>query len=128
MGKVRKKVRPDWDAYFLGIAHVVAKRSTCPRLAVGAVVTLNNKILTTGYNGAPPGDEHCSDVGCRIVYDHCVRVIHAESNALKQLANHPLSKEMKIYVTHKPCDLCINEIKSHNIKETIYDIYETTRS
>ncbi|MCA1848671.1 MAG: hypothetical protein LC704_06750, partial [Actinobacteria bacterium] len=53
-----KKTRPSWDEYFMRIAHEVATRSTCPRLAVGAVVVRDKRILTTGYNGSPSGMPH----------------------------------------------------------------------
>jgi len=61
-----KRARPSWDEYFMRIAHEVATRSTCPRLAVGAVVVRDKRILTTGYNGSPSGMPHCEDVGCLI--------------------------------------------------------------
>lgn len=86
--------RPDWDTYFLNIAREVAKRSTCPRAAVGAVVVKDNRILSTGYNGAAPGKLHCDEVGCLMEYGnenylkdgHCQRAIHAETNAIAQAA------------------------------------------
>ena len=56
--------RPPWDDYFLEIAHIVAKRSTCMRRQVGAIIIKDKRILTTGYNGAPSGLHHCSEVGC----------------------------------------------------------------
>ena len=56
--------RPAWDTYFMDITVLVAKRSTCTRRAVGAVVVNDKRILTTGYNGAPSGVRHCGEVGC----------------------------------------------------------------
>ena len=56
--------RPDWDEYFMEIADVVKKRSTCLRRAVGALIVKDNRILATGYNGVPTGIEHCSSRGC----------------------------------------------------------------
>ena len=110
--------RPSWASYFLEIASVVAKRSTCPRLKVGAVITLENKIMTTGYNGAPPGEPHCTEVGCMIVDGHCKRTIHAEENALAQLTyGFPL----KMYVTHKPCVLCREQAKMYLIHDIIWE-------
>lgn len=76
--------RPDWNLYFIRIAKEVASRSTCPRAAVGVVITINNRILATGYNGAPAGKPHCDDIGCEVVDDHCVRALHAEANAVAQ--------------------------------------------
>ncbi len=78
--------RPNWDTYFLNIAKEVATRSTCPRASVGAVIVKNNHILSTGYNGAPSGEPHCTDIGCLMVNGHCERTIHAETNAVVQAA------------------------------------------
>ena len=85
--------RPDWDTYFIQIAKEVAKRSTCPRAAVGAVIAKDNRILTTGYNGAPAGEEHCTDVGCLMENEHCQRAVHAETNAIAQAAKYGISLE-----------------------------------
>ncbi len=78
--------RPNWDQYFLNIAQGVASRATCPRGTVGAVIVRDNRILSTGYNGALPGESHCTDVGCLMVNNHCERTIHAETNAVAQAA------------------------------------------
>ncbi|MBN2712449.1 MAG: cytidine deaminase, partial [Planctomycetes bacterium] len=56
--------RPDWDEYFMTIAHQVSSRSTCLRRKVGAVVVKDKRILATGYNGAPRNMLHCADTGC----------------------------------------------------------------
>ena len=81
--------RPGWYDYFLNIAEMVAMRATCPRAQVGAVLVKDNLIIATGYNGAPPGEPHCSDVGCQTteiegVQRHCERAVHAETNAIAQ--------------------------------------------
>jgi len=79
-------MRTSWDQYFLNIAKDVALRSTCPRALVGAVIVIDNHILSTGYNGAAPGEPHCTDVGCLLENHHCQRAIHAETNAVAQAA------------------------------------------
>lgn len=83
--------RPDWDTYFINIADEVAQRSTCPRAQVGAVIVKDNRIIATGYNGAPAGEAHCIDIGCDVVHEHCQRAIHAEVNAVCQAAKFGLS-------------------------------------
>lgn len=81
--------RPDWDTYFRGIARSVAQRATCPRAKCGAVIVSDdNRILATGYNGSVAGDDHCIDVGCDVVDGHCQRAIHAEANALAYAARY----------------------------------------
>ncbi|MCK4727749.1 MAG: cytidine deaminase, partial [Desulfobacterales bacterium] len=56
--------RPSWKEYFMDIASLVARRSTCRRRRVGAIVVRDKRILATGYNGAPTGLPHCLDIGC----------------------------------------------------------------
>jgi dCMP deaminase len=117
--------RPTWDEYFMRIAHEVATRSTCPRLAVGAVIVRDKRILTTGYNGSPSGMPHCVDVGCliRIVdgRESCQRTLHAEQNAIIQAAYHGVSVTgASIYCTHQPCLLCVKMIMNAGIEEVRY--------
>jgi dCMP deaminase len=114
-------MRPDWDYYFIEIAKVVAKRSTCDRARVGAVFVRNRRILTTGYNGSPSGLPHCDDVGHLIIDGHCVRTIHAEANAIIQAALHGVSVQEAIcYVTHFPCLNCTKMLINSGIKRIVY--------
>jgi dCMP deaminase len=120
-----RKVRPSWDEYFMRIAHEVATRSTCPRLAVGAVIVRDKRILTTGYNGSPSGMPHCADVGCliRVVdgRESCQRTLHAEQNAIIQAAYHGVSvRASMLYCTHQPCLLCTKMIMNAGIEEVRY--------
>ena len=108
-------MRPTWDEYFLEIAELVSRRSTCLRRAVGAVLVRDRRILTTGYNGAPSGLAHCLDAGClrdelKVPsgerHELC-RGTHAEQNAIIQAALHGVStKDAVMYCTHQPCVLC----------------------
>ncbi|MHA1518514.1 MAG: deoxycytidylate deaminase [Alphaproteobacteria bacterium] len=107
--------RPSWDDYFLRIANEVAKRSTCLRRHVGALLVRDKRILATGYNGAPSGLPHCSEVGClreqRQVpsgerHELC-RGLHAEMNAIIQAAKHGICIDRAtLYCTNTPCSLC----------------------
>ena len=87
-------MRPNWDEYFMEMAEVARKRSTCERRKVGAVIVKDNRLLATGYNGAPKGLRHCSEVGCMRAnlnipsgerHELC-RGLHAEQNAIIQAA------------------------------------------
>jgi dCMP deaminase len=107
--------RPSWDDYFLEIAAVVAKRSTCLRRHVGAVIVRDKQIISTGYNGAPSGIRHCSEVGCLRERLHVpsgerhelCRGLHAEQNAIIQAALHGVStKGATLYCTNHPCSIC----------------------
>lgn len=113
--------RPDWPFYFMDIAGRVATRSTCPRRSVGAVIVVNKRILATGYNGAPAGMDHCTDVGCLMMDGHCVRTLHAEQNAIIQAAQFGVSTGgAGIYVTSSPCLNCAKAIINAGIVKVWY--------
>lgn len=127
---MKKMERPSWDDYFMEIARVVAKRSTCLRRRVGAVVVLEKRILTTGYNGAPTGLAHCLEVGCLREkmgipsgerHELC-RGLHAEQNAIIQAAVWGISiKGATLYVTCQPCALCAKMLINAGIKKIVYE-------
>lgn len=116
--------RPDWDEYFLGIAKAVAARSTCPRASVGAVIVRDNRIISTGYNGAPSGEPHCLDAGCLVVNGHCQRVIHAETNAVAAAARFGLPVQgATLYFWASPevesCPKCVQVMKAAGIVRVV---------
>lgn len=114
--------RPSWDEYFMEIARLVATRATCPRRSVGAVIVLDKRILATGYNGAPTGLAHCTEVGCYIVAGHCIRALHAEQNAILQAALNGVStRGATIYVTHQPCNHCAKMIINAGIQRVVFE-------
>lgn len=98
------------DAYLI-MAEVLSKLTTC-RTGVGAVlVDENGYVIATGYNGAPSGMPHCTDVGCLMVDNHCQRAVHAEINAVGQAAQRGAStRGSTMYIfNHKyqyPCREC----------------------
>jgi dCMP deaminase len=105
----------------MDIARTVATRATCPRAAVGAVLTREHRILTTGYNGAPRGVAHCSEAGCLLVHDHCQRATHAEANAIVQGALHGVGLAGAIaYCTHEPCVNCTKLLISAGVERIVY--------
>jgi dCMP deaminase len=113
--------RPDWPVYFMDIAGRVATRSTCPRRSVGAVIVVNKRILATGYNGAPAGMDHCTDVGCLMVDGHCVRTLHAEQNAIIQAAQFGVStRGAEMFITSSPCLNCAKAIINAGIIKVWY--------
>lgn len=99
-------MRPSWDELWLEIARKVADRSTCPRARVGVVVvSVDNRLLATGYNGAPRGQPHCTDVGCEIDQTgSCRRAVHAEINALIQAGRN--AHGATLFSTVEPCPTC----------------------
>ena len=120
--------RPSWDEYFLEMSALVAKRSTCLRRTVGAVIVREKRILATGYNGAPTGLKHCVEIGCirqklKIPsgerHELC-RALHAEQNALIQACLHGISvKGAILYATNQPCVICAKMLINAGIKEII---------
>ena len=116
-------MRPDWDSYFMKIAYAVSERSTCDRAFVGCVLVRDKRILTTGFNGSPAGQPHCDEVGHLLVDGHCVRTIHAETNAIIQAALHGVStRGCTCYVTHFPCIQCSKALINAGITRLIYHI------
>lgn len=116
-------MRPDWDSYFLKIAYAVSERSTCDRALVGCVLVREKRILTTGFNGSPTGQEHCDEAGHLMVDGHCIRTIHAETNAIIQAALHGIStKGATCYVTHLPCINCTKALINAGITRIVYSV------
>ena len=115
------KKRIDWDQYFMVQAALLASRSTCKRLSVGAVLVRDKRIIAGGYNGAVSGDDHCIDEGCYLRDEHCVRTIHAEMNAILQCARFGMSTDgASLYVTDFPCLQCTKSLLQAGIKEINY--------
>jgi dCMP deaminase len=124
-----KSSRPSWDQYFMEITHVVAKRSTCLRRQVGALLVKDKRILSSGYNGAPSNLPHCSEIGCLRQelnipsgerHELC-RGLHAEQNAIVHAAMHGISiKGATIYITNQPCVLCAKMIINGGIKKVVF--------
>lgn len=115
------KKRIDWDQYFMVQAALLASRSTCKRLSVGAVLVRDKRIIAGGYNGSVSGDDHCIDEGCYLRDGHCVRTIHAEMNAILQCAHFGMSTDgASLYVTDFPCLQCTKSLLQAGIKEINY--------
>lgn len=125
------------DDLLISIAEIVRERSTCLRGQVGVVIGHNGRIISMGYNGSPPGMDHCLDVGCepdrvididkeltdeeRLVLFGCQRTIHAEANAIAWAARAgtPISGTT-MYSTHSPCGKCAQLIVSSGIGRFVY--------
>ncbi len=120
--------RPNWDEYFLKLAMLASERATCPRMHCGCVLVKNKNVIATGYNGSIPGDEHCEEVGCLVVDNHCVRTVHAEMNALVQAAKYGHAVEgATAYVTNMPCTTCAKAFIAAGVKRIVVfsDFHDT---
>ena len=122
--------RPDWDTYFMDIAHVVARRGNCRRRQVAAVIVRDRRIVSTGYNGTPRGVKNCCDGGCARCagsaasgsdLGECV-CSHAEENAITQAAYHGISvRGGTLYCTLSPCLICAKMIINAGLSEVVYE-------
>ena len=114
----------------MAITHLVAKRSTCIRRQVGAILVKEKRILATGYNGVPPGLSHCQDVGCLRErqgvpsgerHELC-RGLHAEQNVIIQAAYHGINiRDSILYCTNLPCSICLKMIIAAGIEKIYYE-------
>jgi len=121
--------RPTYDEYFMEMAQVVSKRSTCIRRAVGAILVKDKHILSTGYNGAPKGLKHCDEVGCiredlnvpSGKHHELCRGLHAEQNVIIQAAVFGISiKNSVLYCTNTPCVVCVKMLINAGVKEITF--------
>ncbi|MBQ3591755.1 MAG: cytidine/deoxycytidylate deaminase family protein [Clostridia bacterium] len=121
--------RPTWDEYFMEMAELTAKRATCSRRQVGAVITRDNRAVATGYNGAPRGLAHCEEKGGCLRqklgvpsgqrHELC-RALHAEQNAIISAASMGNAIEGgTIYITHQPCVICAKMIVNAGIRRIV---------
>lgn len=138
MAKRTKRHRPGWDEYFIGIAKAVAARATCLRRKYGAVITKDNIIVSTGYNGAPSGMKDCLEVGkCtrkELQIPHGERYelchsVHAEANAIIRASVDEL-RGATMYIAgsdaesgeclSEPCMMCKRMILNAKIARVVY--------
>lgn len=118
---MEKEARIPWNQYFMAQAQLLAMRSTCERLKVGATIVRDKRVIAGGYNGSVSGDVHCIDEGCYVVDEHCVRTIHAEMNAILQCAKFGIPTQgVAVYVTHFPCLQCTKMLLQAGISQIYY--------
>lgn len=126
---------PGWDDYFLGIAAAVSARAKCTRRRVGAVLTIDHRIIATGYNGAAPGEPDCLQGACprgQLGYDEvpglgdydrpgtvgfCI-AIHAEVNALLFATRD--TKGATAYLTDPPCPGCRKALAAAGVVRAVW--------
>ena len=131
-GVLKKRIffeRPGWDDYFMSIARVVASRSNCVKRKVAAVITVDRRIIATGYNGTPRGVQNCNEGGCPRCNDfapggtdlgECL-CSHAEENAITQSAYHGVRvRGGTLYTTFCPCLICTKMIINAGIAEVVF--------
>lgn len=126
--------RISWDEYFMSMAELASRRSTCLRRQIGAVIVRDNQVLATGYNGAPKGLVNCCDINKCVRQEMGIpsgerhelcRAVHAESNAITQCAVNGVScKGGTMYVTASPCVMCLKQIiNAHIVRIVAKEMY-----
>ncbi|MDH3213821.1 MAG: deaminase [Myxococcales bacterium] len=124
--------RPSWDEYFIAIAQKVASRSNCVKRKVGAVIAIDRRIVSTGYNGTPRGTRNCNEGGCPRCNSfarsgsglgECL-CSHGEENAITQAAYHGVSvRGGTLFTTLCPCLICTKMIINSGIEEVAYNAH-----
>ena len=116
-------MRENIHLFYLRIANLYSKRSTCPKLSVGAILVRNNRLLAAGYNGAPNNFEHCNKVIplCYELNNHCRNTLHAEESLIAFCAKNGIStKGGVIYITKFPCSECTKLLYQAGIIKIYY--------
>lgn len=122
-----------FDKTIMDMAHCMAKMSNCVKYQVGCIITLDTRIISTGYNGTPSGYTNCCDVF--LDFDMLTEInriehrqwsadfeIHAEMNAIIHAAKHGIHlKGAVLYCTMQPCHNCLKHIVQSGIVEVLYD-------
>jgi dCMP deaminase len=122
-----------WDETFMAIAELYAEHSSCAKYGVGAVLTKDGRIISTGYNGVVSGEKHCNEIFKNINFkqdkikseEHHLwslsNEIHAEVNCILYAAKKGIAVEgCTIYVTTQPCTNCSKTIAAAGIKRVVY--------
>ena len=113
--------------HFFKIVEVVSLNSTCLRRKIGAILVKDKHIISTGYNGAPVGLDHCEvclrkqlNIPSGERHELC-RAVHAEQNAIIQTAYHGIAtKDSDMFTHYYPCSICIKMIINSGIKTVFY--------
>ena len=123
------RLRPSWDAYFMTLASLAAQRSNCMKRRVGCVlVSQNNRVISTGYNGTPRGIRNCNDGGCARCnagpgtgagLSTCL-CLHAEENALLEAGRERIREGSVLYCDTCPCLTCSVKITQVGISEVVF--------
>jgi dCMP deaminase len=127
--QAKTQVRQSFDEYMLSMAELVGSRSTCRHRKQGAILVVDNRVISTGYNGSPPGIVHCTDLGYCMKADHgwCrADGLHGESNAILTAARLGIPvKGGTLYSTYSPCRVCCNMLKVAGVVRVVYsEVYE----
>lgn len=120
--------RPTRVQCFMEVAHVFAKRATCMRRNVGAIVVVDRNVVSQGYNGPAPGHPHCEGLTCPGRHE-CKMTIHAERNAIMRCPEALWFAPKDLYTTDSPCPACAVLIREREVRRVFFAIpYRITAS
>lgn len=117
-----KKVTPrlTFIEYGIFLAYAASCRATCPRAHLGCVVFDKKRVVAaTGYNGAPPSEPQCDEIGCLLKNDHCLRVTHGEKNAIIFAGDRDLNGGYAFTII-RPCRACFDLFANRGIQHIYY--------
>ncbi|TIB39619.1 hypothetical protein E3P86_01026 [Wallemia ichthyophaga] len=122
-----QRIRPSWDTYFMELADLASQRSNCMKRRVGAVLTQDKRVVSTGYNGTPKGLLNCADGGCKrcnsgveMGFAECL-CLHAEENALLEAGRGRIGECAVLYCNTCPCLGCAVKIVQTGISQVVYN-------
>ena len=119
--RVSPDTRPTREETLMEMARAAAKRSTCSRRNVGAVIARDFRPISTGYNGAPSGMPHCNHRLDELASAGCQVVVHAEANAVAFAARYGVSTQgASLFVTLSPCETCAKLVINAGLGEVFY--------
>lgn len=116
-----KDERIDRDTMYLEMCYIMSQRGGCLRAFVACIITRDNRILSSGYNGPPKGQEPCNKTNCNLE-ESCKRAVHAETNAIAFAAkNGIILNGATLYCIYAPCLSCAQLIVPTGITRVVYD-------
>lgn len=114
---MKSEKRISRNDYFVEVAKVTSKRSSCPKKSVGAVLVKENRIIATGYNGVLPKESHSLGLD----KDGITHTVHAEANIIAFCAKNGIAtNDTTLYLTLSPCEKCAELIIQSGIKQVVY--------
>ncbi|KAI9782666.1 MAG: Deoxycytidine monophosphate (dCMP) deaminase [Peltula sp. TS41687] len=124
--ELQRRIRPEWDQYFMGLASLAAQRSNCMKRRVGCVLVRDRRVISTGYNGTPRHMKNCLEGGCtrcnlgETSLSTCL-CLHAEENALLEAGRERIRENTILYCDTCPCLTCSIKIVQVGISEVVYN-------
>lgn len=105
------------DDYWFGMAAHVAQRATCPRAAIGAVLVRFDRVISTGFNGAPEREPHCPNTAEHLALDHCPIARHAEDNALRNALLPAYGATLYVVGPRMVCPDCSDKLRMAGVSD-----------